>query len=69
MPSVFEAFRIGIGPLQARNGRADERCQQFRREFRTANLMHLVERVVIDLYGSLALTGIGHAPICRHRGC
>lgn len=59
--SVFEVFRIGIGPSSSHTVGPMSAVNSFIAELRAANLMHLVQRIVVDLYGSLALTGVGHA--------
>ena len=59
--SLFELFKIGIGPLElphrgphARRPALPTRAHRPSSSTQTASL-------TVDLYGSLALTGIGHA--------
>lgn len=59
--SVFEVFRIGIGPSSSHTVGPMSAVNSFLAEVAARNVEHLVERVVVKLYGSLALTGIGHA--------
>ncbi|MFT3730680.1 MAG: L-serine ammonia-lyase [Hyphomicrobium sp.] len=59
--SVFEVFRIGIGPSSSHTVGPMSAVNSFIAELRAKKLANLVERVVVELYGSLALTGVGHA--------
>jgi L-serine dehydratase len=59
--SVFEVFRIGIGPSSSHTVGPMSAVNSFLAEIRAKTTEHLVERVVVKLYGSLALTGVGHA--------
>ncbi|WP_299117500.1 L-serine ammonia-lyase [uncultured Winogradskyella sp.] len=59
--SVFDMLKIGIGPSSSHTlgpWRAAERWMQ---ELKAKNRFNKVEQVTVDLYGSLALTGKGHA--------
>lgn len=57
--SLFELFKIGVGPSSSHTVGPMRAAQDFlsRLSFPLSN----ITRVRIDLYGSLALTGIGHA--------
>ena len=59
--SVFEVFRIGIGPSSSHTVGPMSAVNSFIAELRANKLEDLVERVTVELYGSLALTGVGHA--------
>lgn len=59
--SVFEVFRIGVGPSSSHTVGPMSAINSFLAELRAKELAPLVERVVVELYGSLALTGVGHA--------
>lgn len=59
--SVFEVFRIGIGPSSSHTVGPMSAIGIFLEELRRKKIIDLVERVVVRLYGSLALTGVGHA--------
>jgi L-serine dehydratase len=59
--SVFEVFRIGIGPSSSHTVGPMSAVNSFIAELRDRDAFDLVERVVVELYGSLALTGVGHA--------
>ncbi len=59
--SVFELFKIGIGPSSSHTMGPMTATARFAEELAGADLLGATERVVADLYGSLALTGKGHA--------
>ena len=58
MESTFELFSIGVGPSSSHTVGPMKAAYQFTEE--TAILLPKVTRIQIDLYGSLALTSIGH---------
>ena len=59
--SVFDLFKIGIGPSSSHTmGPMTSACR-FIREVEQRGQLAKVARVTVDLYGSLALTGKGHA--------
>ena len=58
--SLFELFKIGIGPSSSHTVGPMRAALRFTRELASANLLEKTAKVQIDLYGSLALTGIGH---------
>ena len=58
--SLFELFKIGIGPSSSHTVGPMRAALRFVRELATKNLLERTERINVDLYGSLALTGIGH---------
>ena len=58
--SLFELFKIGIGPSSSHTVGPMRAALRFVHALDSANLLNRTERVVVDLYGSLALTGIGH---------
>ncbi len=58
--SLFELFKIGIGPSSSHTVGPMRAALRFARELDTANLIDRTHHIVVDLYGSLALTGIGH---------
>ena len=57
--SVFEVFRIGIGPSSSHTVGPMIAVNRFIQELASRKL--LPQQVQVHLYGSLALTGIGHA--------
>lgn len=60
MTSLFELFKIGIGPSSSHTVGPMRAALAFARGLHTAAVSARVARIQIDLYGSLALTGIGH---------
>src|SRR3954470_1739887 len=57
---VFDLFKIGIGPSSSHSVGPMRAAEAFLKELRNAGVFDRVARVQVDLYGSLALTGIGH---------
>ena len=58
--SLFELFKIGIGPSSSHTVGPMRAALRFLRELKTGQLAAATS-LIVDLYGSLALTGIGHA--------
>jgi L-serine dehydratase len=58
--SVFEVFRIGIGPSSSHTVGPMTAANSFLRELESKGVLAAVRRVSAKLYGSLALTGHGH---------
>jgi L-serine dehydratase len=58
--SLFELFKIGIGPSSSHTVGPMRAALRFARELAAKDLLEKTERINIDLYGSLALTGLGH---------
>ena len=58
--SVFEVFRIGIGPSSSHTVGPMIAVNRFLVEIAKRALLKQVTQVQVHLYGSLALTGIGH---------
>jgi L-serine dehydratase len=59
--SVFDLFKIGIGPSSSHTMGPMTAACRFARELQSKGLLERVARVNVNLYGSLALTGKGHA--------
>lgn len=59
--SMFDLFKIGVGPSSSHTVGPMVASARFAAELREKDLLHSVETVTVDLYGSLALTGVGHA--------
>src|SRR3954470_7313814 len=57
---VFDLFKIGIGPSSSHSVGPMRAAEAFLGELRAAGNFDAVDHVQVDLYGSLALTGIGH---------
>ncbi len=58
--SVFELFKIGIGPSSSHTVGPMVAGRRFLDELQTEGKFDAVSRILIELYGSLALTGKGH---------
>ncbi|WP_035054855.1 L-serine ammonia-lyase [Andreprevotia chitinilytica] len=63
MISVFEMFKIGIGPSSSHTVGPMIAAKRFADEVRDNGQLPQVGRVLVELYGSLALTGIGHGTV------
>ncbi|WP_427966575.1 L-serine ammonia-lyase [Altererythrobacter sp.] len=59
--SLFELFKIGIGPSSSHTVGPMVAARRFGEFLSDNELLGRVARVQVDLYGSLALTGKGHA--------
>ncbi|MGI9427160.1 MAG: L-serine ammonia-lyase [Bythopirellula sp.] len=59
--SVFDMFKIGIGPSSSHTMGPWRAAQQFLAELDAAGVLPDVNALSVDLYGSLAKTGKGHA--------
>ncbi|AHF66575.1 MULTISPECIES: L-serine ammonia-lyase [Pseudomonas] len=59
--SVFDMFKIGIGPSSSHTVGPMRAGALFVTDLRERNLLHSVERIEVRLYGSLSATGIGHS--------
>lgn len=60
MTSLFDLYKIGVGPSSSHTMGPMRAACRFSRELEQRGLLEKVERVQVDLYGSLALTGVGH---------
>ena len=58
--SVFELFKIGVGPSSSHTVGPMVAANQFISDLDNRGKLSRTDRVEIHLYGSLALTGIGH---------
>ena len=61
MTSLFDLYKIGVGPSSSHTMGPMRAACQFVRGLAQRGLLGRVARVQADLYGSLALTGKGHA--------
>ena len=59
--SVFDMLKIGVGPSSSHTLGPWRAAEKFLAELRSQNIINDVHRVKVDLYGSLSLTGKGHA--------
>ena len=58
--SLFELFKIGIGPSSSHTVGPMRAALRFVRELTATDQFASTTRIVVELYGSLAHTGIGH---------
>ena len=58
--SVFDLFKIGIGPSSSHTVGPLRAAALFVQDLRERALLEQVQRVEVQLYGSLSATGIGH---------
>jgi len=58
--SVFDIFKIGIGPSSSHTMGPMRAARQFVSELKEAGLLAPTRQIAVRLYGSLALTGAGH---------
>jgi L-serine dehydratase len=61
MTSLFDLYKIGVGPSSSHTMGPMRAAFQFVQGLKESELLDRVHRIQADLYGSLALTGIGHA--------
>ncbi len=59
--SIFDLFKIGIGPSSSHTVGPMWAANRFLLELESRNLIDATDSVEVSLYGSLALTGRGHA--------
>lgn len=60
MQSVFDIFKIGIGPSSSHTVGPMKAGRQFIDELQALSLLKSADHIKINLHGSLALTGRGH---------
>ncbi len=58
---VFDLFKIGVGPSSSHTVGPMIASLRFALELDSLNLLHLTSSLRVELFGSLALTGVGHA--------
>lgn len=59
--SVFDMLKVGVGPSSSHTLGPWRAAQSFIQKLQSENLFHNIDTVKVDLYGSLSLTGKGHA--------
>lgn len=59
--SIFDMLKIGVGPSSSHTLGPWRAAERFLQELRDEKLLDKVDRIKVDLYGSLSLTGKGHA--------
>ncbi|MBZ9566474.1 L-serine ammonia-lyase [Modicisalibacter tunisiensis] len=58
--SVFDLFKIGVGPSSSHTVGPMQAAHDFVESLRSRDLLERVARVEVQLFGSLSATGIGH---------
>ena len=58
--SLFDLYKIGVGPSSSHTMGPMRAACRFARDLESAGLLEKTARIQVDLYGSLALTGLGH---------
>lgn len=61
MISVFDIFKIGLGPSSSHTVGPMKAAAAFVAQLQSNGLLHETQRLAVEVYGSLALTGEGHA--------
>ncbi|APY07359.1 L-serine ammonia-lyase [Winogradskyella sp. J14-2] len=59
--SVFDMLKIGVGPSSSHTLGPWRAAERWIKELKEKNRFQKVEKITVDLYGSLSLTGKGHA--------
>ncbi|WP_269237819.1 L-serine ammonia-lyase [Flavobacterium flavigenum] len=59
--SVFDMLKIGVGPSSSHTLGPWRAAERFLKELRAQSILDQITKVKVDLYGSLSLTGKGHA--------
>jgi L-serine dehydratase len=59
--SVFDMLKIGVGPSSSHTLGPWRAAERFLEELKNESILDQITRVKVDLYGSLSLTGKGHA--------
>jgi L-serine dehydratase len=59
--SLFDLYKIGVGPSSSHTMGPMRAAFQFARGLAERGVLGRVSRVQVELFGSLALTGVGHA--------
>lgn len=59
--SVFDMLKIGVGPSSSHTLGPWRAAERWIKELKTIGKFDKVEKITVDLYGSLSLTGKGHA--------
>ena len=59
--SIFDMLKIGVGPSSSHTLGPWRAAERWIRELKSQNNFDKVDKIKVDLYGSLSLTGKGHA--------
>ncbi|STY60795.1 L-serine dehydratase 1 [Mannheimia haemolytica] len=60
MISVFDMFKVGIGPSSSHTAGPMKAAKEFVDELQNRKFLNKIDRLRVDVYGSLSLTGRGH---------
>src|SRR5205807_10648735 len=60
--SVFDIFKVGIGPSSSHTMGPMRAAREFALGLKRDALIPTTRAIAVRLYGSLALTGVGHGP-------
>jgi len=74
MISIFDLFKVGVGPSSSHTvGPMIAACRFANETVEQSEIISQLNRIRVELYGSLALTGLGHATdtaiFCGLAGC
>src|ERR1700739_3174778 len=58
--SVFDIFKVGIGPSSSHTMGPMRAAREFTLGLKRDGLLPATQEIAVRLYGSLALTGVGH---------
>lgn len=58
--STFEVFKVGVGPSSSHTMGPMLAARLFVLDLETKGLLEKTAEIFVQLYGSLALTGLGH---------
>ena len=58
--SVFDIFKVGIGPSSSHTMGPMRAAREFAASLEREGLLAATQEIAVRLYGSLALTGVGH---------
>src|SRR5215471_5101776 len=58
--SVFDIFKVGIGPSSSHTMGPMRAAREFAASLERDGLLEATDQIAVRLYGSLALTGVGH---------
>ena len=60
MFSAFDIFKIGVGPSSSHTVGPMKAAKEFVDELRSHGIIREINKITVDVYGSLSLTGKGH---------
>ena len=61
--SFFEIFSIGVGPSSSHTVGPMRAAKRYLDNLRQSGKFAQIQRIEVTLYGSLALTGVGHGTV------